>query len=130
MSTVQAMRAAAVLTWVSGIGLGLPCLFAIRELSAGRGIPFVLGYPAYGGGPFERHGINTTVPLVAGFLLICVVECVAAWLLWNGHRVGAILSMSLLPLGAIYWWGFALPYPPIMAVVRTVLILMAWRTSA
>jgi hypothetical protein len=29
----------------------------------------------------------------------------------------------LLP-GALFWWGFALPLPPIFALVRTILIVL------
>ena len=94
----------------------------------GRDIPLILGFPAYGRGPFERHGISTTVPLLVGFLLVCILECVAGWMLWSGNRAGAILAMALLPFGAIYWWGFALPIPWIIAVVRTVLIALSWRS--
>jgi hypothetical protein len=32
----------------------------------------------------------------------------------------------VLPLGAVYWWGFALPIPPVLALVRTALIVAAW----
>jgi hypothetical protein len=28
---------------------------------------------------------------------------------------------------AVYWWGFALPIPPMFAVARTIAILLAWR---
>lgn len=87
-----------------------------------------MGFPAYGEGPFERHGIPTTPPLLAGFLFVCILEAVAGWSLWGGHRFGAILALALLPAGAVFWWGFALPIPPIFAVVRTVLILLAWRS--
>ena len=126
MSVPLSLRVAAILLWISTLGLGVPCLMAIRNLSTGRDIPLVLGFPAYGGGAFERHGLPTTVPLVAGFLLVCLLEGVAGWLLWGGQRPGATLALVLLVPGAIYWWGFDLPYPPIAAVIRTVLILLAW----
>ena len=100
----------------------------IRNLLAGRDIPMILGFPAYGGGPFERHGLPTTVPLLAGFLFVCILECAAGWLLWSGSTTGAILAMALLPVGAVFWWGFALPIPPIFAIVRTVLIVLSWRS--
>ena len=128
MSVSSWIRVAAVLLWTTGVGFGVFCPPAIRSLLAGRGIPRVLGFPAYGEGPFERHGIPTTVPLLAGFLLVCILECAAGWSLWGGHRFGAILSLVLLPVGAIFWWGFALPIPPMMAVVRTAIILLSWRT--
>ncbi len=43
------LRVASVLLWISTIGLGIPCVMAIYNLSRGRGIPFVMGFPAYGG---------------------------------------------------------------------------------
>lgn len=128
MSVPLSLRLAAILLWFSSLGLGIPCLLCIRNLLAGRGIPYVMGFPAYGGGPFERHGIRTTVWLVSAFLLVCVLEFVAGWLLWGGHRSGAILALALLPFGALFWWGFALPIPPITALARTILILLSWRS--
>lgn len=100
---------------------------AIGNLLKGRDIPYVMGFPSYGRGPFERVGIPTTVPLLAAFLLVCILEGVAGWLLWGGHKAGAILALVLIPAGAIFWWGFALPIPPIFALVRTILIVLSWQ---
>ena len=126
MNVSISLRIASVLVWISSIGLGIPCLMSIRNLSAGKGIPFVFGYPAYGGGGFERHGFATTIPLLVGFLIICIAEGYTAWLLWGGHKTGAILALILIIPGAIYWWGFDLPYPPIAALIRTILIVISW----
>ena len=120
------LRMASALLWLSIFGLGIPCLMAIRNLSLGRGIPYVFGYPAYGGGAFERHGIPTSIPLLIGFLVVVLVVGYAGWLLWNGHKSGAVLALIMLVPEAIYWWGFDLPFPPIAAVIRTVLILINW----
>lgn len=122
------LRAAAILLWIDGVGFGGCCLPGIRNLMTGRDIPLILGFPAYGRGPFERAGIFTTVPLLIGFLVVCILEGVAGWLLWSGNRTGAIFAMALLPIGAIFWWGFALPIPPIFATVRTVLIALSWQS--
>ena len=86
-----------------------------------------MGFPAYGRGPFERIGISTTVPLLAAFLLVCSLEIAAGGLLWSADKIGAILALGLLPLGAVFWWGFALPIPPIFALARTVLIVLIWQ---
>ena len=126
MNVSISLRIASVLVWISSIGLGIPCLMSIRNLSAGKGIPFVFGYPAYGGGGFERHGFATTIPLLVGFLIICIAEGYTAWLLWGGHKTGAILALILIIPGAIYWWGFDLPYPPIAALIRIILIVISW----
>ena len=108
-ATVQ-IKIAAVLLWINAFGFGIFCLPAIRNLRTGRDIPYVMGFPAYGKGPFERVGIQTTVPLISAFLLVCILEGVAGWLLWSGSKVGAILALALFPIGAIFWWGFALPF--------------------
>jgi hypothetical protein len=115
-----------MLHWFVAIGFGVFCFPAIRNLLDGRDIPFVFGFPAYGRGPFERLGIPTTVPLLLAFLLVCVLEAVAGVLLWGGYRSGAILALALVPVGAVFWWGFALPIPPVLAAVWTILILMSW----
>jgi hypothetical protein len=127
MTVPALIRVAAILHWIIAVGFGIFCFPAIRNLLIGRDIPFVMGLPAYGRGPFERAGISTTVPLLAAFLLVCILEAIAGVLLWGGHSFGAILALVLLPLGGIYWWGFALPIPPIFAVVWTILIFVNWQ---
>lgn len=78
MTVPGQLRVAAILLWITAVGFGIFCLPAIRNLLAGRDIPYVLGFPAYGRGPFERVGIPTTVPLLTGFLLVCILVSVYA----------------------------------------------------
>ena len=59
-----------------------------------------------------------------GCLTLAVL--MAGGLVWRGKRRGAILSLLLLPAGAVYWWGFALPFGPIFALTRTLLIMQRW----
>lgn len=127
MTVPTLIRVAAILHGFIAVGLGVICLPAIQNLLHGRDIPIVMGFPAYGRGPFERVGIPTTIPLLAAFLLVCILELVAGVLLWGGHKSGAILALALLPIGGIFWWGFALPIPPIFALIWTILILLNWQ---
>lgn len=126
MTVPALIRVAAFLHWFIAVGLGVFCFPAIQNLLNGRDIPLVMGFPAYGRGPFERVGIPTTIPLLAMFLLVCILEAVAGVLLWGGHKSGAILALVLLPAGAVFWWGFTLPIPPVFALIWTVLILLNW----
>ncbi|TFH37640.1 MAG: hypothetical protein E4G99_02025 [Anaerolineales bacterium] len=128
MTAPVQLRVAAVLFWITAFGFGVFCLPAIRNLLLGGDIPYIMGFPAYGKGPFESVGIATTVPLLAAFLLVCILEGVAGWLLWGGHKAGATFGLVLVPAGAIFWWGFALPFPPIFALVRTILIVLSWQS--
>jgi hypothetical protein len=38
-----------------------------------------------------------------------------------------MLSLALVPVGGLFWWGFALPFGPLLALARTVLIVAGWR---
>ncbi|MGW3483890.1 hypothetical protein [Rhodococcus indonesiensis] len=117
-------RSAAVLAWSSGIGFGLPGLYAIVHLARHGEIATFLGYPTYGHGVFEdRWGISTTVPLLSAFVGVCVAECGAGALLWRQRRAGAALALVLLPVETVFWVGFSLPYGPVAAAARTVLVL-------
>jgi len=125
VSTVP-LRIAAALFVFDGIGFGVFAVPAIFRLVQHRPIPIVFGFPAYGGGPFERIGLKSTVPLLAAFLIVDILEVVAGVLVWNGSKAGAFLGFVLIPCGAFFWWGFALPIPPIFAAVRSILIGMSW----
>ncbi len=59
------------------------------------------------------------MPLLIVFALVCATEVVAVWLLWRGRRAGIVLALVLLPVEIAFWIGFALPFGPPLAVVRT-----------
>jgi hypothetical protein len=117
------MKTGAVMCWVTGLGFGIPGVYGIAHLKRTGAIARVMGFPTYGEGPFERAGIKTSVPLLSAFLSVCAAECVAGGLLWRNRRSGALLSLALLPAESVFWIGFALPFPPVAAAVRTVSIL-------
>ena len=120
------IRAAAVLAWFTGLCFGLPGSYAIWYLADRGHIWTFLGFPTYGAGPFEDIGIKTTVPLLILFLLVCVAELAAGWLLWQRRRAGAVLALALLPAEFAFWIGFALPLGPVAGLARTVLVLLGW----
>jgi hypothetical protein len=39
---------------------------------------------------------------------------------------GAILQLILLGVSAILWYGFALPYGPLLGIPQAILIAFAW----
>jgi hypothetical protein len=120
------IRIAAALLWLNGAGFGAFAIPGIIRLARHQEIPVIFGFPAYGGGPFERVGIRTSIPLLVGFLLVNVLLVIAGVLLWNGSRGGAILTLALLVPAGVYWWGFALPFGPLLALASTILLAVNW----
>ena len=78
---------------VNGLGFGGFAIPAIVSVGQGHGIIYTFGNPTYGNGPFERIGVPTTVPLLAGFLAACVVQVVGGGLLLWPRRSGIVVSV-------------------------------------
>jgi hypothetical protein len=114
----RALFASAVLHGVAGVGtvvvlpLELAAMAREREIQTG---PF--GLPALSG-PFERLGIDWMVGLGWAYVGLSTLEVLAGILLWRRRRDGAWLSVGLIPAAVVFWVGFALPLPPLVAALR------------
>jgi hypothetical protein len=118
-------RVAGILSIFLGLGFGLPGVFGAIHLSRSGEVWTFLGFPTYGGGPFERAGISSTVLLISAFVAVCVAEVVVGVLLWVGAPHAALVSLLLLPFEMVFWIGFALPFGPPFGIARVVLALLA-----
>ena len=79
------------------------------------------------GGPFYTALPHPAFIVLLGLSLVLgIVQVTAGVLLWNGQRPGAVLQFVLLPIEAVFWYGFDLPIPPVFALIRVVLVLLAW----
>jgi hypothetical protein len=106
-------RGAAVACWVYAAGYGLPALpiaaYALRE----RELPW-LGdlFPMYGGpwwGPLSPEAFAATL---VGYAGVTAAVAWGGWLVWQGRRSGAVLAVAMIPIEAVFWYGYALPIPP------------------
>jgi hypothetical protein len=120
------IKIAAICLWMGGLGFGLPCLYAMWSLMEGKGIARLMGYPTYGEGPFEKIGVHTTIPLLLGFFLVCGLECVAGWGVWNANKGSAVLSFAIIPVELLFYIGFALPFGPPFLILRVILLFISW----
>jgi hypothetical protein len=119
------LRAAAATSWLLGLGFGIPGVIGMVKLARTGEVWTFLGFPTYGDGPFERVGLSTSVPLLAAFVAVCVADLVTGTMLWTGAPGAVAATWVLLPFELVFWIGFALPFGPVLAVVRTALILLA-----
>jgi hypothetical protein len=123
-----ASRAAAVLLWIVAAGWGIPAPWLMWWCSCAVDCSCCRSSASPMVGPFYfNFSRGTFVPLLGASLLLAFVQGWAAWLLWAGKRSGALLQFGLLPVEAAFWYGFALPIPPLLAIVRLVLTAVAWR---
>jgi len=122
-------RAAAILAWCAGLGFGVPAVLGIRYFAEHHEVWTFLGFPTYGGGPFERWGLETSVTLLAAFVVVCALEVVVGLLLLAGRPFALWTAVGLLPFEVFFWIGFALPIGPLLGVARTVLVILAMRAG-
>jgi hypothetical protein len=119
------VTAAALCSIVLGVGFGLPAIVGARHYARTGDVWTFLGFPTYGGGPFEHVGLPTTVPLLAAFAVVCTAEVVVGAMLLLDIPQAATLSYLLLPLEFAFWIGFALPLGPPLGIARTILLVLA-----
>jgi hypothetical protein len=119
------LRAAGVLSVVLGLGFGIPGILGAVHLARTGEVWRFLGFPTYGGGPFERIGLPPSVPLLVAFAVVCAAEVVVGVLLWTDAPHAGLLSYLLLPFELVFWVGFALPFGPLLGLARMTLVLLA-----
>ena len=119
------VTAAALCSIALGLGFGLPAIVGARHHARTGEVWTFLGFPTYGGGPFEQFGLPTTVPLLGGFAIVCLAEVVIGAMLLMDAPHAATFSYLLLPLEFAFWIGFALPFGPPLGIARTVLLVLA-----
>ena len=123
-----AARGAAVMLWLVAAGWALPAPVLMWWVAVKGRLPVLpyIGEP--NGGPFsESVAPGVFIVLLGLSLLLGIAQIVAGVLLWHGERAGAALQFAILPLEAVFWYGFALPIPPVFALIRVALVLLAWR---
>ncbi len=119
------LKVAALCSAMLGLGFGIPCAIGLLHFARHHEIWTFLGFPTYGGGPFEKVGLPTRVPLLLGYLVVCAAEVAVAVALWVDAPHAAAYSLALLPVEAVFWIGFALPFGPPFGIARVLLAFLA-----
>jgi len=126
---VTNLRSAAVVMWIYAAGFGLSTIPVAIYLEQRGRLPSFFGiFDMYAGPWSARLADDAFVLRLIAFLVVMLVVAWAAWLVWNGSKAGAVLSLALLPIEAVFWLGFALPIPWILGAARVVLLLLGWKS--
>jgi hypothetical protein len=124
----RAVRAAAVIYLVLGVGFGLATAVTLAYFAREGELPMSpMGFRSLSG-PFEELGPGPFTALGWALVGLCVLDIVAGILLWQGHRQGAWLGLAATPLALGLGAGFALPFLLVGAPIRAALVLAGWRS--
>ena len=119
-------RCAGGLFLLNGLGFGIPAIIGAAHRARTGTTWTLMGFPAYETyGPFNAVGLQISPALMAGFAAVCAVEVAAGVLLLVPTTAGRVIAVASVPLGAVYWAGFALPFAPPLAAGGLVLLLVS-----
>ena len=107
--------------WLVGVVPTLYYAFTLRTL------PTILGIRLLSG-PFEKLGLDGLIVAGIVFVVVSALKILAAYWLWNSRLDGAVLELILLGLSTIFWYGFALPFGPLLGITQIVLLALVWST--
>lgn len=99
-------------------------LYALRNSE----LPVVFGIVMLAGPFSERLGVNAAIAATVLWGVVNVLEMVTGYWLWKGRKQGGTLGLLLLPMGTIFWIGYALPIMLIIGPLRVFLIARGWET--
>ncbi|HEY1409709.1 MAG TPA: hypothetical protein VF434_12255 [Promineifilum sp.] len=105
---------------------------AIVYMIRNRDLP-VIDLPVIGrirglSGPFEILGINAMIRLAILWLAINFLWFPAAIWLWKSRRKGGMMASGLLAVSLLFWFGFALPFPPLFGLLQAGLLAAGWKS--
>jgi len=124
-------RVLAVIYAVPGVGFVISTLAVLLYLRERGDLPMTpFGWRLLGG-PYPEIGTDRLTPLgwaLAGLLIaVSGVDVLIGRWLWQGRRRGAILALVMTPLSFALGWLFVLPYLLVMAPLRALATVVAWR---
>ena len=119
------IRLAGSLALLAGLGFGIPGVFGVRHFVSTGQVWQFLGFPTYGDGPFVSAGLQTSLGLLVGFVVVCAAEVVVGLSLLAGWAPALWIQFALVPFELAYWWGFALPFGFVLGVARVAVALLA-----
>ena len=98
----------------------------LRYALVNKRLPMVAGRFHALSGPFEALGIDALIATGLVFVAVSAMKFLAAYWLWNGRLDGAVLELILLGVSSIFWYGFAIPYGPVLGVPQIILMALVW----
>jgi hypothetical protein len=98
----------------------------LRFALVNKRLPMIAGRIKALSGPFEALGIDALIVAGLVFASFSTLKFLAAYWLWNGRLDGAVLQLTLIGASAVFWYGFRVPYGPVLGIPQLILIALVW----
>ena len=79
-------------------------------------------------GPLEGLGLSALIVAGIVYVAVSLLKLLAAYWTWHLRLDGPILELILLAISAIFWYGFALPFGPVVGFPQILLIVLTWKS--
>ena len=127
-----AITAGAILCVVQGVAMGFGIVPTIVYMIRHRVLPIrnlpVVGQIRALSGPFEALGMGAMILIGCMFIVLNLLHFPAGTRLWQSQRKGGTLEIRVLGLSTVFWFGFALPFPPIVGLLEAGLLAAGWKS--
>jgi len=124
---VKALQAEALMTWLYAAGFGGSTIPVAIYLARRGRLPTFFGlFEMYGGPWWSRYGRRTFTWFLLAFFFVAGLAAFAACLVWTASKLGAVVTLIVLPVEATFWFGFDLPIPKALGLLRVVLLTLGW----
>lgn len=120
------MTALVIVILIDSLGWSIGVITVLRYALTNNAFPIVGGIRLLGGGPFDALGLGSMVVAGMVFVVVSALKILAAYWLWHFRMEGAVLELILLALSMIFWYGFALPFGPVVGIIQLVLLGLVW----
>ena len=121
-----ALTALIVLVLVEATISTLGVTLILRHALVHRRLPTIAGRIHALAGPFEALGLDSLIVAGLVFVAVSALKFLAAYWLGAGSLDGAVLQLILLAVSTIFWYGFAVPYGPVLGIPQVLLIALVW----
>ena len=118
------VTALTILIVIEGIIGTLGVLPVLKYMLEQRALPTIFAGNRALGGPFEALGIDAMLVSGLVFVVLSGFRFLAAYWIWNLRMDGVVLELILLGLSFPFWYGFAVPFGPVLGLPVLILLIL------